>query len=189
MLQLCLTWQLSSRGLSIIHIHEGDVRELLGAVRNNCRAFLAPVPPRSTFSDRMSCLSFPTGMQPLQTQLVEIHEKNPQHLEKPNQYCKAASIFARRGSDLLTQYLALNYFKWKPHVFIVQNSLRLEQTSFSSGLICTFAHILPSDDRHLYSLARRLSSLLPFEPFNACWQPRYSVAQVLYLMMLVRVAW
>jgi len=95
MLQLCRTRQLSSEGLSIIHIHERDVRELLGGERSvkQLQGFFSSSPFLLDMSDRMSYLSFPTPMQPIQTHLVEIHEINPQHLERPNRCFKAASIF------------------------------------------------------------------------------------------------
>lgn len=60
MLQLCLTRQLSSQGLSIIHIHESDVRELLGAEHSvkQLQGFFSLGPFPLNIFDRMSHLFF-----------------------------------------------------------------------------------------------------------------------------------
>lgn len=79
MLQLCLTWQLPSQGLSIIHIHESNVRELLGAelAVKQLQGFFSPSPFLLDIFGRMSCLSLPIDRQPMKTNIfrVEIREK------------------------------------------------------------------------------------------------------------------
>lgn len=85
MLQLCLTRQLSSQGLSIIHIHESDVRELLGAEHSvkQLQGFFSLGPFPLNIFDRMSHLFFffcPADVQPIQSQTFygEIHGNNQQ---------------------------------------------------------------------------------------------------------------
>lgn len=123
MLQLCLTWQLSSEGLSIIHIHEGNVREQ-STLWNNCEAFSGPVPSCSTFLTECHVSFFLADTQTIWTHQfdVKIHENNQKLTAAPT---KAKSIlqsslnltfiywrwcFQEGGSVFLTCYVNCNLF-------------------------------------------------------------------------------
>lgn len=111
-LQLCLTRQFSSQGLSIIHIHESDVRGLLGAERSAKQppGFFSPGPFLLNIFDRMSCLFFPDDVQPMLALVfhVEIHESNQQlHLERPDQDLLFSEAEVSRSERLFTGMLTV----------------------------------------------------------------------------------